>query len=157
MPRRVCISRPLYTNAKKPSIRLRTYVILAQTANQLAISQSPGSCRANPMLEGREIWQHTFKLKVQCNKEIFHFLLSKKLIFDSRYFFTYLTPVTIYFVPPNDPRMHRDLFWEKADSKAKTVKIVLPCKNKVISRNHNLLFKIFKCILHERHCFANIS
>ena len=79
------------------------------------------------------------------------------MIFDSRYFFTYLTPVTIYFVPPNDTSLHRDLFWEKADSKAKTVKIVLPCKNNVISRNHNLLFKIFKCILHERHCFANIS
>ena len=27
-------------------------------------SQSPGSSRANPMLEGQEIWQHTFKLKV---------------------------------------------------------------------------------------------
>jgi hypothetical protein len=29
--------------------------------------------------------------------------------------FTYLTPVTIYFVPPNDPRMHCDLFWEKVN------------------------------------------
>ena len=31
---------------------------------QLAISQSPESSRANPMLEGQEIWQHTFKLNV---------------------------------------------------------------------------------------------
>jgi hypothetical protein len=31
---------------------------------QLAISQSPGSSRANPMVEGQEIWQHTFKLNV---------------------------------------------------------------------------------------------
>jgi hypothetical protein len=31
---------------------------------KLAISQSPGSSRANPLLEGQEIWQHTFKLKV---------------------------------------------------------------------------------------------
>ena len=30
----------------------------------MAISQSPGSSRANPLLEGQEIWQHTFKLKV---------------------------------------------------------------------------------------------
>ena len=30
----------------------------------LAISQSPESSRANPMLEGQEIWQHTFKLNV---------------------------------------------------------------------------------------------
>jgi hypothetical protein len=50
------------------------------------------------------------------------FLVVVKLIFDSRYFysFTYLTPpVTIYLVPPNDPRMHCDecdLFWEKANS-----------------------------------------
>ena len=29
---------------------------------QLAISQSPGSSHANPMLEGQEIWQHIFKL-----------------------------------------------------------------------------------------------
>jgi hypothetical protein len=27
---------------------------------RLAISQSPGYSRANPMLEGQEIWQHTF-------------------------------------------------------------------------------------------------
>jgi hypothetical protein len=33
-------------------------------AIELAISQSPGSSRANPMLEGQEIWQHTFKLNV---------------------------------------------------------------------------------------------
>jgi hypothetical protein len=33
-------------------------------SKQLAISQSPGSSRENPMLEGHEIWQHTFKLKV---------------------------------------------------------------------------------------------
>jgi hypothetical protein len=54
---------------------------------------------------------------VKTKKEIFHFWSSKKLIFDSVYFysFTYLTPVTIYFVPPNDPRMHCDLFWEKAN------------------------------------------
>ena len=31
---------------------------------RLAISQSPGYSRANPMLEGQEIWQHTFKLNV---------------------------------------------------------------------------------------------
>ena len=31
---------------------------------ELAISQSPASSRANPMLEGQEIWQHTFKLNV---------------------------------------------------------------------------------------------
>jgi hypothetical protein len=38
----------------------------------------------------------------------------------SRYFysFTYLTPVSIYFVSPNDPRMHCDLFWEKTDTVA---------------------------------------
>jgi hypothetical protein len=24
-----------------------------------------------------------------------------------------LTPITIYFVPPNDPRIHCDLFWER--------------------------------------------
>ena len=39
------------------------------------------------------------------------------MIFVNRYlyFFTYLTPVTAYFVPLNDPRMHCDLFWEKAN------------------------------------------
>jgi hypothetical protein len=59
----------------------------------------------------------TFKLNVYCKKEIFHFWSSKKLMFDSRYFysFTYLTSVTIYIVPPDDPRMHCDLFWEKAN------------------------------------------
>ena len=31
---------------------------------QITISQSPGSSRVNPMLEGQKIWQHTFKLKV---------------------------------------------------------------------------------------------
>ena len=30
----------------------------------LAISQSPGSSRANPCLEGQEMWKHTFKLNV---------------------------------------------------------------------------------------------
>ena len=46
---------------------------------------------------------------------IFGRVKTKKFIFDSRYFysFTYLTPVTIYCVLPNDPRMHCDLFWEK--------------------------------------------
>ena len=53
----------------------------------------------------------------KCKKDIFDFWSSKKLIFDSRYFysFTYLTPVTIYFAPPNNPSMHCDLFWEKAN------------------------------------------
>jgi hypothetical protein len=31
------------------------------------------------------------------------------------YSFTYLTPVTICFAPLNNPRMHCDLFWEKAN------------------------------------------
>ena len=31
---------------------------------RLAISQSPGFSRATHMLEGQEIWQHTFKLEV---------------------------------------------------------------------------------------------
>ena len=31
---------------------------------ELAISQSPGSSRTNPLLEGQEIRQHTFKLKI---------------------------------------------------------------------------------------------
>jgi hypothetical protein len=31
---------------------------------KLAISQNAESSRENPMLEGQEIWQHTFKLKV---------------------------------------------------------------------------------------------
>jgi hypothetical protein len=31
---------------------------------KLVISQSPGPSRANPMLVGQEIWQHTFKLNV---------------------------------------------------------------------------------------------
>ena len=46
---------------------------------------------------------------------IFGRVKTKKVIFDSRYFysFTYLTPVTIYCVLPDDPRMHCDLFWEK--------------------------------------------
>jgi hypothetical protein len=33
-------------------------------SKQLAISQSPGPSRAISMLEGQEIWQHTFKLNV---------------------------------------------------------------------------------------------
>jgi hypothetical protein len=46
---------------------------------------------------------------------IFGRVKTKKFIFDSGYFysFTYLTPVTIYCVLPDDPRMHCDLFWEK--------------------------------------------
>jgi hypothetical protein len=35
-----------------------------QHGAQLAVSQSPGSSRANPMLAGQEIWQHIFKLNV---------------------------------------------------------------------------------------------
>jgi hypothetical protein len=45
---------------KKFTLKITIY----KTLLQLAISQSPGSSRANPMLEGQEIWQHTFKLKV---------------------------------------------------------------------------------------------
>jgi hypothetical protein len=52
---------------------------------------------------------------------IFGRLKSWYLTVDTRYFysFTYLTPVTIYFAPPNDPRMHCDPFWEKANWKTK--------------------------------------
>ena len=28
---------------------------------------------------------------------------------------TYLTSTTVFFVPPNNPKMHCDLFWEKAN------------------------------------------
>ena len=42
------------------------YALKSQMLNPLAISQSPGSSRANSVLPvgGQEIWQHTFKLKV---------------------------------------------------------------------------------------------
>ena len=74
------------------------------------------SSRTNPLLEGQEIWQHTFKLQFNVlKKEIFHFWSYKKLIFDSRYFysFTYSMPVSIYFVPPNDPRICTVIPFEK--------------------------------------------
>ena len=96
-----------------PCLEIPLFVLIQSV--KLAISQSPGSSRANARLEGHEIWQHTFKLNDQCKKEILHFWSSIKWIFGSRYFysFTYSTPVTMYFVPPNDPRMHCDLFWER--------------------------------------------
>ena len=36
-------------------------MFLRGISNQLAISQSPGSSLVNPLLEGEEIWQQTFK------------------------------------------------------------------------------------------------
>jgi hypothetical protein len=78
------------------------------------------------------------------------------LTFDSRvyfYSFTYLqlTPVTIYFVPPNDPRMHCDFFWEKAISScivSRTLSRLIACdsfRQKLCSlyRPLRLRFKTF--------------
>ena len=47
-----------------PSPQQHVLFLRMQHGAQLAVSQSPGSSRANPMLAGQEIWQHIFKLNV---------------------------------------------------------------------------------------------
>jgi hypothetical protein len=51
-------SARIFTLKQKQNEQKTTKIFL----KQLAISQSPGSSRANPFLEEQEIWQYTFKL-----------------------------------------------------------------------------------------------